>query len=146
MSAGGVLVMMLVIFSMFMVIMIAMISYINRQFHETVDQEQREKIFHIAESGVDYTVAELNGGVVVPDDLLGFTERTVNINDPVSGDVIGVFKMSYSTLVGDGVSLESTGYDASGEGKCAKIVADIQRISVNQPYTVVLWDRSVSCP
>ncbi len=141
-SKGGVLIVMLVMLAMFTVIAIATSTYIDRQYILTINQEQEERSFHLAEAGVHYTLFLLNDGIYTTQELVDMETFTDTVTK--SGQDIGRFDLFFSSLgsPGEGVIVTAEGRDTSLD-ICQAVTATVQRSGIG--YFVASWDHGVGC-
>jgi Tfp pilus assembly protein PilX len=132
-------VMMLVIFSLFVVMLLAGMRLISLQFRQAVDQEQRNQAFQVAEAGVQYSVWLLNEAEVPYGSLTPITDHEVQ--DPGSGEVIGTFTVEYTTDTSNGpviVTATSTGQDALRSDFRETVVARLRR-EASGKFSLLTW-------
>ncbi|MGH9856910.1 MAG: hypothetical protein ACRD4B_03600 [Acidobacteriota bacterium] len=147
---GSILLMMMVIFGMFAVMLAASVAFINRQFHQTVDQEREELAFHMAEAGVQYTLFLLNDGVHNTETLLQqgeLLEQSLYGIQYVENP--GIYNLYFASLsgadAGQGLRVVSVGLD-TGQQQCQTIVAEIRRFSSQEAaYALSAWDHRPVC-
>lgn len=147
---GAVLTMTLVFFVVFLVIATAWLSFAVRQSHEVTDQEQEEQAFQVAEAGVEYTLFLLNSGVYTVDGLVGLSSPIVQVVSDAAGKIVGSYELTFSNTGGTPLTVSALAHDLELEGRCQRIVADIEVMTgalAGTEYYVRSWnhDLSVTC-
>jgi Tfp pilus assembly protein PilX len=144
---GDIVVAMLFFMVAFVVIMIAGSRLTALQFNRTVRQEQVEHTFDIAEAGVYYGQWLLNIVGLDPTTLsviqYGATCPPCQLTDPVTGKVLGTFRLEFSTSVSGGVttvSLTSRGINSDTTARQQVIQATLKRYRSDTPYLLTSWD------
>lgn len=140
---GGVALMLLVILGMVAVISGATILFVNRQFTQTVNQEQEEQAFHVAEAGVNVVIFGLNESVFT-------TEGLVQL-EVLSGQVAGAgtYTLTFSPVggsrPGQNIRVLSQGRDTTGRFCQALEVVVHRTDEARQQFVVDQWDHLPGC-
>jgi len=137
--------MVLVTLVMFALIMAATTGYIARQSQQTVDQEQEEQAFGLADSGVQYTLWLLDndGGAQTIGDLIALQSITRELRDE-NAVVIGTYVAYYSAQVtGNGLRVVAQGKDAQRPDVCQQVEATIAPFA-DGSHRVTGWNHHVS--
>ena len=90
--------MVLVTLAVFVVMAIAVVGIVNRQFHEVVGQEQEEQAFQIAEAGIDYVVWLLDQHLVDLENPQPITDYEVVDFTKDPSEVLGKFTVTIETV------------------------------------------------
>lgn len=147
-SRGSVLLTTIVIFFVFLVLMISGVSYINRQYKEATNTEEKQKSFYLADSGVTHILYGLNHDFYTMSGLLSGQPITETVTDPASGQAVGTFTTSFTagggTPASEFMQLVSKGRAASGN-QCETVTATLQRLS-NSSFTLKAWQHQLGCP
>lgn len=151
---GGVLVITLVILVVFLVMMVATVGLVNRQFHEIVGQEQEEQAFQISEAGVSYALWLLDNDLVDYKSPQGVTDYQVIDETKEPKEVLGTFDLTFETLsfvepIGPAtIKVKSIGEDAVLTKRKQTIEAVIQSDSDPEDpadqlevWRVIEWDH-----
>ncbi|MEX0649369.1 MAG: hypothetical protein WD200_00015 [Candidatus Andersenbacteria bacterium] len=120
-------------------------ALVTRQLHETVNQEQEEKAFHVSEGGVYYVLFLLSSNSHTMQSLLAQSEPIEKvINDPLTGQEVGTATLTFSQPggygPGEGIQVRAVGHD-SQDRTCQQIDAIIGA----NPYVVRFWDHPRQC-
>ena len=145
-SVGGVTLLVLVMLLFFVIVFGTVLTFISRQSTLTVDQEQEEQAFGLADAGVTYTLwlLDANGANLEVSDL---EEREpVGPALPIvdtSGVELGTFEVTYESESADTVRARSKGFDQVRPERCQVIDAVITRF-VSGAWQVTHWNHFVS--
>lgn len=128
----------------FIIIFASSIQWIARQSRATVDQEQEEQAFGLADTGVNYTIWLLTplprGAGLAPSELL-INPPAATENHAITGDdgaVLGFFSIDYLTSDADQITLTSVGWDAIRPDICQAVDATLKRFA-NGAFRVTSW-------
>ena len=138
------LVLMLLI--VFIVMMSAILRYVIRQSHETIDQEQEEQAFNAADSGVSYVYWLLDpaGGQNGMVDIGEITQTVRDEEDRAIGTfTIGDINVDTST---NKITFSSTGRDINLPDRCQVIQVTMRPQAVDEPFIITDWDHQVGYP
>lgn len=143
------LIVMLVMLGVFFALLSSASYFINRQFKETLFQEQEEQAFHVAEAGVHYVLFLLSSGAQTPQSLLEAGSITQSVHDQTTGAKTGKYVLAFSPLgspveSGQGVAVESTGWDVSNR-RCQIINARVALGAGSGAFGISSWDHAVAC-
>ena len=97
-TRGGALLVTLVILAMFLVMAVATVGLINRQFKQIVGQEEADQAFQTAEAGINYASWLLDNGLVDyhdPQPIQGYQVTDQTKNPPL---VLGTFDLTFSVI------------------------------------------------
>lgn len=145
---GGVLIMSMVIFSMFLVVMIATVGYVNRQFKTGAHQEIADRAFETADVGIKYVLWLLNSKSKTPQEL---ADLQGTITDPSGLNVIGDFQVTQAVSGDPGsevVTFSSTSTDPGLPSRCRVVYATIQPQVYDDgviEYKVTRWNTTLAC-
>lgn len=140
---GGVALMLLVILGMVAVISGATILFVNRQFTQTVNQEQEEQAFHVAEAGVNVIIFGLNESVFTTEGLVQLETLMGEVTG--SGSYTLTFSPVNGSLPGQNVRVLSHGRDTTGKF-CQALEVVIHRTDeARQQFVVDQWDHLSGC-
>lgn len=146
-NKGSILLMTLFIFGMFLIMMIAAISYVSRQFKQVANQKEIEQGFQVAESGVDYTLFLLRSSVKTISDLLASEPITQTVNSPLGKGNVGSFTLTFAP-VADAPSVDALLVVAEGRpvnlDVCSGISARIELTSKGQ-FVITQWRHLPKC-
>lgn len=145
-QTGGIMLLVLMLLIVFITIMSATLRYVIRQSHETVDQEQEEQAFNIADSGVSYVLWLLDpgptGGQIQPTSV-GVINQAVYDN---IGNQIGVFTID-NIVAGTGeIAFSSIGRDLVLVDRCQVIEVELRQVESGGQFIVTDWDHQVGYP
>lgn len=145
-QTGGIMLLVLMLLIVSITIMSATLRYVIRQSHETVDQEQEEQAFNIADSGVSYVLwlldPGLTGGQNQPADI-GVINQAVYDN---LGNQIGVFTID-NVVAGTGeISFGSIGRDLTLVDRCQVVKVELRQVEVGGQFILTDWDHQVGYP
>lgn len=136
----------LMLMIVFIVIVSATLRYVVRQSHETVDQEQEEQAFNIADSGVSYVLWLLNpepdGMAKLPGDIVTITQT---VRDEADNE-IGNFTIDNIVADTSEIKFTSTGKDKVLTDRCQVINVELKQLVADEPYIVTGWDHLVGYP
>jgi hypothetical protein len=143
-QAGGIMLLVLVLLIVSIAIMSAMLRYVSRQSHETVDQEQEEQAFNAADSGVSYVLWLLDpdGGGEVPTSVS--TMSRVVYDD--LGEPIGTFTIDDIVADTGVITFTSTGRHIALTNRCQAIVVELKQREAGAQYIATNWDHQVGYP
>lgn len=136
----------LVILGVFLVMAMATVGLISRQFHEIVGQEQEEQAFQIAEAGVNYAAWLMDNGLVSyqsPQPVLGYK---VTDETKTPSPELGTFDLSFQVVTYGGptgpvsVRVTSVGKDAVLLNRSQTIEAVIESTDLDT-FKITLWDH-----
>lgn len=139
------MVMMLVIFTMFLVFVIATAGLVSRQFHVIVDQEQEEQAFQLADAGVNYAVWLLQNNLVNLASPAGVNDHEITDFTKNPEELIGTFDLSFATQSGAAsgpvlVNVTSVGEDAVKKDR--KQTIDARLYSADRAaYAIIGWNH-----
>lgn len=141
--------MMLVMFGMILVMSTSVIFFSQRQLRATVDQEQTERSFQVAEAGIQYTLFLLNSGVYNTEQILTAGPIEKEMDDEILGEDSGTFTLSFSPVegapAGKAVNVTSEGRDSAGIS-CQHVEARIERFNAEITYYgITKWDHLPEC-
>lgn len=148
-SPGNILLMVLVIVAMVMVMFIGSIGIVSRELHVTSDATQKERIYRVAEAGVQYVLFLQQGAGLNIDQMVAKSGTVKQVVDPISNEVVGVYTINLTKLnpppvgVVDGATVEAIGISPGGRF-CSRVTARLERpvgAPLNQ-YLTYAWTRS----
>lgn len=146
-NQGSILLMTLFIFGMFLVMMIAAIGYVNRQFKQVANQKEIEQGFQVAESGVDYTLFLLRSHTRTISDLLASEPITRSVEDPLGKGVVGNFTLTFVPVddapLADAFSVVAFGRPVN-LGVCSGIAARIE-LTARGEFVITEWRHLPKC-
>lgn len=136
----------------FLVMMVAGATLIQRLAHYTTDQEAEEHAFAAADAGVNYTAWLLNSGTKTPAQLNGSPAPTKDVinEEPEPDEIIGTFDVSFAASVVNGadrVTVTAIGKDYNRQDVCQTIEAAIQEIQPGAgagSFALIKWDHKVN--
>lgn len=141
---GSILLLVLVLMLVFLIIVAAGSRLIAREFRATVDTSEHTQAFHVAESGVTYTLWLLNVAGIDPGSLQPVNKEVKTTPD---GELVGYFATTYETSQADGndvVEVTSVGTDASREDITETVQATLTAPAVpGEIFTVQFWDHEL---
>jgi len=129
---------------LFIAIMSATLQYVIRQSHETVDQEQEEQAFNVADSGVSYVqwMLDPTGGQKLPADIVVMTQM---VHDDL-GQEIGTFTIDDLWADTNEIIFTSTGRDVELTDRCQVIRVGMKQLEADEQYVLTEWDHLVGYP
>lgn len=137
----------LFIFGMFLIMMIAAIGYVSRQFKQVANQKEIEQGFQVAESGVDYTLFLLRSHTKTIPDLLADGSLTQPVADPLGKGEVGSFTVNFVPVddapAGDAFSAVAFGRPVN-LGVCSGIAARIE-LTVQGEFVITQWRQLPQC-
>ena len=146
-SRGSILLTTLVIFFLFLVLMIAGTSYINRQFKEATNTEEKQKSFYLADSGVTHVLFGLNHEIYTMAGLVAGGPLTKTVTDPATGESVGTFTVSFTAGGGspptEFLQVVSEGRALSG-GQCETVNVTLERLS-DSFFALKGWQHELGC-
>lgn len=144
MSGGGVLLLAMLVIGMFLAMMMASTAYINRQFRQTVRQEQEQIAFFAADAGIQYVIFLLSSGTYTAGELASQDTITKTVEHPGSGEDIGTFRIEVVSSDADAqrVDFNVVGQDISIP-ICQRLTATVA--STASGFQVTDWDHQVTC-
>lgn len=141
---GGVTILVLSLAIVFSIIAATSAQLVTRQNRETIDQEQEEQAFGLADAGVYYTqwLLDPNGAALSVDDLLNNppSETTNHAITTNGGETIGTFTITF--LAG----ADNDFIDISVEGKdfgvdiCQDVMATLTRFDTEE-FLITDWEH-----
>jgi hypothetical protein len=144
-ASGNILLMVLVIVSMIMVMFIGSIGIISQELHVTSDATQKERIYRVAEAGIQYVLFLQQGAGYTVDQLVGKSGTAKDVVDPATNEVIGRYTITVEELDAplDGITVESRGVNPSGQF-CSRVTTRLERPSGAPAgqYLTYGWTRS----
>lgn len=142
-QSGNILLMVLVIVFMILVMFIGSIGIISQELHVTSDATQKERVYRVAEAGIQYVLFLQQGAGYTIDQLVGKSGAAKDVVDPTSNEVIGSYTITIQrlTLPLDGIMVESRG--VSGRF-CSRVTTRLERPSGAPAgqYLTYGWTRS----
>lgn len=136
----------LVILGVFLVLMMATMGLISRQYKEIVGQEQEEQAFQISEAGISYGLWLMDAGLfdyASPPVIQNYAV-TDETKDPA--EVLGTFDLAFEVLSYGGVAgpaavkVTAVGEDAVLVNRKQTIEAVIQSDDLDT-FRVIEWDH-----
>jgi len=146
-SNGGILLMVMVIVSMLTVMFIGSVGIVSRELHITSDATQKERIYQVAESGVQRILFLVENADYTLDQLVALSGIPTSIADPVANTAVGTYTLSV-VKQGSGQAVDVISLARSPDDRfCSKVSATIKSPSGSAvgPYFAYKWNRSV-CP
>ena len=144
---GGVLLIVMVMMIVFVTMAAYALRFVVRQSHETINQEQEEQAFWIADSGVSYVawLLDPSGGNKAPGDILGLPSITNHVVTDDLGQTIGSFSLvDIVTVAGtNSIQLRSIGKDQVLTDRCQSIAVELRQLEVGGSYVVTQWNHQV---
>lgn len=147
-SSGGVLLMVLVIVAMLTVMFISSVGIISRELHVSSDAKQKERVYRVSESGIQYVLFLVGKAGQSITDLLDQNNTTKTVLDPVTSEEIGKYTLAVSSLPlpANGVAISSIA-KSEDEQFCSKVSArvEIPADASAGEFFISGWTRA-SCP
>ena len=134
--------MVLVLFGLFFALILVGVGIISSQFHQIVNQAEREKTYNIAEAGIRYGLWEL---MVAQESANAAQVKGKTVTDPASGATLGTFDLttqSNKKAETNLVTLTAVGKDAALPSLTQTIVVILQTTD-NKTYSIVSWDHQL---
>lgn len=147
-NIGSALLMVLVIVAMLVVMFTASIGVISRELAVTSDAGQKERVYRVADSGIQYILFLVGKAGKDTAYLLEQDGEERIVKDPVTEEEIGEYTLSVSPLPSPLVGVIVSSMADSPDGRfCANVTAKIEDVPEGWEgqYRVSGWTRS-SCP
>lgn len=146
---GSVLLLVVLMLLVFAIIAGASIRFIARQSNQTVQQEQEEQAFEIADAGANYVLWLLSasGGNKSPLSLVASPPPSTRDHAIANqaGQSIGKFDLFFGPACPDSLSFRSVGYDQIKTNLC-QVVDGTAKLFSNGEYRLIKWDHLVGYP
>lgn len=137
--------MVLVIVFMILVMFMGSVGIISRELHVTSDAAQKERVYRVAEAGIQYVLFLQQGAGYTTDQIFAKSGAAKDVVDPTSNEVIGRYTITVEKLELplDGVTVESRGVSPSGQF-CSRVTTRLERPSGAPAgqYLTYGWTRS----